>query len=519
MAAVIGLAALLYTYGLDRAPVYIGGDEAHFVSHAYSIANTGQDLNGTRWPLFIKITDLLVPNNSSRIWYQPLLFYVLAAEFRVLPVDEWSTRLPTTAIAVVNIWLVYLVARRLFGPRAGIVAAFLLALTPAHFIMSRQALDYICPLPFILGWLLCVLIYLQEQRPAWLYAAGLLLGCGAYSYISSWAVMPFLAMLTLMVARPPLRRSAAFLFAAALPVTLVVLWLWREPQILVDTLSRYRFGSESAHGLGEQLRSLAGMNLTERLTIFWDYFNPSFLFFAGGANPTMATSRIGVFVMPVAIFLVAGLARLLRRRSPEGLLLLVACLAAPLPIALTMPDAPGYSIARAFGLVPLAVLIAAGGCAMGLDSERRAIRVATAVLLAVVPLQFGGFLRDYFSDYQPRSAPRFDPVAIRDVLPVVAAIDRQQAVPAILFSDDLDDKSVRWRFYTLKEGRDDLWRKARYFDADRLDCATTDADTLLVLYAGDSRIARLTNDGHCRAVADVTSVSGTPAATILRRVE
>ena len=55
----------------------------------------GHDLNGTRFPLFIKITDLLVPNNSSRIWYQPLLFYLLAADFLIFPVSEWSARLPT----------------------------------------------------------------------------------------------------------------------------------------------------------------------------------------------------------------------------------------------------------------------------------------------------------------------------------------------------------------------------------------------------------------------------------------
>ena len=33
-------------------------------------------------------------------------------------------------------------------------AALLLALTPAHFIHSRFALDYLYPVPFTLAWLL-----------------------------------------------------------------------------------------------------------------------------------------------------------------------------------------------------------------------------------------------------------------------------------------------------------------------------------------------------------------------------
>jgi 4-amino-4-deoxy-L-arabinose transferase-like glycosyltransferase len=217
--------AALYTYGLDRAPVYVGGDEAHFVSHAHAIAHTGRDLNGTRLPLFIQITDLLVPNHSSHIWYQPALFYLLALDFRFLPVNEWIARLPTTVMAVLNVWLVYLVARRMFESRAiALAAAAMLALTPAHFIMSRQALDYVCPAPIVLGWMLCVLAYVKSRRPTVLLAASGLLGVGVFTYISSWAIMPFLAVLTVLLTRPPLAVVAGAATAFLLPILAVVPW-------------------------------------------------------------------------------------------------------------------------------------------------------------------------------------------------------------------------------------------------------------------------------------------------------
>ena len=202
--ALVAATLALYAWRLDRAPVHIGGDEAQFAVHAHAIATTGRDLNGTRWPLFVKITDLLVPNHSSRIWYQPALFYLMAIELRFLPFSETSVRLPTVLIAGVNVLLAYLVGVRLFSSRGyALLAAAALAMTPAHFMLARQALDYICPLPIILAWLWCVIEYQRTRKTAMLVLTGLLLGAGMFTYIASWATMPLLAGLTLIVLRPP----------------------------------------------------------------------------------------------------------------------------------------------------------------------------------------------------------------------------------------------------------------------------------------------------------------------------
>ncbi|RDJ94228.1 hypothetical protein B4Q13_16090, partial [Lacticaseibacillus rhamnosus] len=34
---------------------------------------------------------------------------------------------------------------------------------------------------------------------------------------------------------------------------------------------------------------------TERVALYWDYFNPSYLFFSGGSDPMWATRRAGIF--------------------------------------------------------------------------------------------------------------------------------------------------------------------------------------------------------------------------------
>ena len=73
LAGVLLLAGFFYLRALDRVPVYLGWDEARFALQGHSIASTGRDLNGHRTPLFFHNTDPLIQNNSSQIWWQPVL--------------------------------------------------------------------------------------------------------------------------------------------------------------------------------------------------------------------------------------------------------------------------------------------------------------------------------------------------------------------------------------------------------------------------------------------------------------
>ena len=49
--------AFLYTWRLGDAPVYLGGDEAHFAVHAKAIATDGRNLDGMFLPLFVNLWD------------------------------------------------------------------------------------------------------------------------------------------------------------------------------------------------------------------------------------------------------------------------------------------------------------------------------------------------------------------------------------------------------------------------------------------------------------------------------
>jgi 4-amino-4-deoxy-L-arabinose transferase-like glycosyltransferase len=509
LAGVLLLASVVYLRALDGVPVYFGWDEARFAVQGYSIASTGRDLNGHPTPLFFHNTDPLITNNSSRMWWQPVLIYLVAAVLRVAPLSEWSVRLPIAILAILNVGLIYAVARRLFpNPWYAVLAALMLVLTPAHLIFGRMATDYFCPIPFALLWLLCLLQYVQTDG-RWLPAAtGVVLGVGLYSYISSWIVMPFYLAVThgmLWFFHKPLRAHVELTVGFAVPLLALVPWIWLHPEMPHDTFRAYAVNTS--------------LNLTERVALYWDYFNPSYLFFSGASDLMWATRRAGVFVLAVAVLLPLGIWSIWRRNpSITRVVLLVGFFFAPVPIVLTLPEAPRYATARDLLAVPFGVLISVAGVEWLVAEHRRAGRIVAALLILSIPVQFTGFARDYFADYQIRSAYRFDSANMRDVAAYVIATDRSARVPAVYLSKDLGTgKSVQWKFHLVKNQSEDLWRRTKYFDADTFNPSDIPSGSLLVLDMNNRRLDDLVGPALCSIAYVVKDVANAPAATILRK--
>lgn len=509
MAGVLLLATVLYLRDLGHAPVYLGWDEARTAVQGYSLATTGRDMNGNPTPLYFHITDPLIPNHTSWTWWQPLLFYLTAAVLLFLPIAEWSVRLPNVILAILNVWLIYAVARRLFGnPWYAVLAAVMLALTPAHFFFARLAQDYFLALTFALLWLLCLLRYLHTDR-AWLpMATGLVLGVGLYTHISSWMVMPFYLVVTTLVlwlARKPLRATLALYLGFAVTMLPLIAWLWYHPSLLRDMFQNYGV--------------VTSLNLAERVTLYWDYFNPSFLFFSGGADPMWATSRVGVFLLAVAVLLPLGIWHIWRRGfSISRAVVLVGFFFAPVPIVAVLPEAPRYATARDLLVVPFGVLISVAGVEYLVADRKQVGRLIAVLLLLSIPIQFRMFARDYFTDYQRRSAFRHDVLNVRGVAEYVIASDTSARVPGVYLSDDLSaGKVVQWKFHLITHQRPDLWARTKYFSIATFNPNDIPSGSLLVLTANHQHLNKLVGPDRCTIVHLVKDVTDSPAAAILRR--
>jgi 4-amino-4-deoxy-L-arabinose transferase-like glycosyltransferase len=321
-----------YVPWLERSPVYLHDAEVQFGLQAQSIATTLHDTNGRFLPLYFQM-----PAIGGNVWFHPMLVYVTAPFLKVLPFSETSIRLPAVFIGVADVVLVYFVALRIFRREStAIAAAMLLALTPAHFIHSRVAMDYLYPVPFILGWLLCLVTYLDTRRPSLMLAGGLCLGFGFYSYLASVIMMPVYLVFTLVLLldahRRPARAYALVVAGFLLPLLFLIPWFIQHPTVYAETVSRYGiYNAKVLNPLQGTKDFLNYNNVQQRVSLYWDFHNPAYLFFAGGSNLVNSTRRAGVFLLPMALFLPVGLFQLATaRRNPVMLLLLAGFLTAPI---------------------------------------------------------------------------------------------------------------------------------------------------------------------------------------------
>ena len=507
LAFVLLFSAGLYFHRLAEVPVYVSTDEAKLAVQAHSLATTGRDLRGNRLPVFLLIVDPLLPEQQSVAWWQPVLFYATAGVFRLVDVSPASTRTPVVVLALLNIVLIYVVAAQWLQSRPlAIFAAAALALTPAHFILGREAADYFCPTTVALLWLAVLWRFLERRDRRWAVVTGMVLGLGLYTYITSWMVMPMYLALTMVAAwhrRAPLSVCATAIAAFACCAVPAVIWAALHPSMITETLTHYKVSS--------------GSRAVERITLYWDYFNPSYLFFSGGSNLLWSTRTAGVFLLPFVLLLPAGVWALAGvRRTTYNAIVLLGFFLVPLPIVLALPEAPFYATARAILAAPFGVLIATAGLAMLIRNPMPAIRAVAVVAIVLVPWQFFSFARDYFSDYPQRSAPWIDAMNFQGVARYV--IDQSSGAPRIYLSqDDIgEDKSVKWKFHLIAAKRPDIWMKTAYLAPEQQASPGIDAGSLLIMSPSNARLGSLSGNGWTVATI-IQDAAGTPSAAILKR--
>ena len=379
-AALFAGTVALYGTLLTYSPPYLHEAEVLFGLHAHAIATTGHDVYGRFMPLYFQMKPI-----GDNVWFHPAIVYVTALFLKVLPFTEWAIRLPSVLVAATNVVLLFFIARRIFGrERLALLAAVLLALTPAHFINSRIAMDYVYPLPFVLGWLLCLLRYLETKHTPTLFLGASLLGLGVYSYIASVVMMPLYLLFTWLAiyhtadrwTRPCVIAAVGF----AWPLLALPVWLYYHPAVVTQTLSRYGVeqvellvnfrGKPLAETLEELRRPLRFSSMTGRISLYWYFFDPSFLFITGGyANVVNSVRHVGVFLLPFLVLVPLGIWRVLADvPRPVNAILLAGFVTAPLAAALVVPEP--YAIDREMQLLPFGVLLATSGCGLAARPRR-----------------------------------------------------------------------------------------------------------------------------------------------------
>jgi hypothetical protein len=208
------------------------------------------------------------------------------------------------------------------------------------------------------------------------------------------------------------------------------------------------------------LRFLNVNVIQEYVSLYWNFHNPTYLFLVGSPNFQSSTRAAGVFLMPVAVFLIAGFYQVVVGENTRPVWLIVAgFLTAPIPAVLV--EEP-FAIYREMVVLPFAILLATIGARLMLNAGAKAWRGVAIAALVAMPLQFGYFIKDYFTDYRLNAYPWFGGNT-KGTVERVLDLDAVRDVPAVYLHTRIPYARERWHFYLAAAGREDLLERTRAF--------------------------------------------------------
>ncbi|OGG04417.1 hypothetical protein A2W14_01925, partial [Candidatus Gottesmanbacteria bacterium RBG_16_37_8] len=419
------LAAILRFYQLGQVPSSLEWDEVALGYDAYSILKTGRDQFGQFLPVTFRSLDDYKP---------PIYEYLAVPSVFLFGLNAFSTRLPSALAGIGTIVLVYFFTKLIFSQlpmikkhsvKGGLLAAFLLAVSPWHIQFSRAAFE-VNVACFIT--LLAVFFFLKGLKNSRFFIlSAVFFGLDLFSYHSARVVAPLLLLSLLIIFNQnlPSRKTVLthlLIFGIFLLAVLPILRS-KDAQIRFRATNIFRPAARYLNELDLDKIFLdkrlsdtkagytdAGKIFHNQRFIFFDYiilqkafnnylsnFGFEYLFIKGDA-PLHHAPDFGLFHLLEFPFLVAGLLFLLFKGFNRYSLFLFAwLLIAPLPNAVTR-EAP-HSV-RTLLILPVYQIISAGGLILFyslLKNQKKWVYLSFYICLAFIFAgNHGYYLHQYY---------------------------------------------------------------------------------------------------------------------------
>jgi len=168
--------------------------------------------------------------------YPPLFALVEAVFFALFGVSHATAQLTVSAFYLAAAWGAYFLARRWLSRIGALAAALLFASTPAIALWGRQVMLEVPTFAFLLWSAYFFFLYLDSDRPRYLYFAVLVVLGAAYTKQPAvFIVLPYLLTLYFVYRNSLFRRKEVWwsgaLFAAVLTPLAIYTWLWGRANV------------------------------------------------------------------------------------------------------------------------------------------------------------------------------------------------------------------------------------------------------------------------------------------------
>jgi len=354
---VVILAFFLRVFRITQAPPSLSWDEAAVGYNAYSIWKTGKDEFAQPLPFSFK---------SFGDYKSPLLIYLTVPFVGLLGLNEFAVRFPSAFFGTLTVLVIYLLTKELFKEKKeleignwkleiGLIAGFLLAISPWHLQFSRVAFEPNLALFFIV---LGVWLFLKAlKRPIFYLLSSISYLLSLYSYHSPKLFLPlFLLILTFIYRKQIFKKQNFGYLFLTLILGLILVFPLLKTHLGGEAGARFT-GTSIFYDKEEKLRQFNFQLVKDIGRNYFVDYSPQFLFFGNEENLRNKMKEIGLLYLIEAPFLLIGLYTLIKQRKEKwAKLLLTWLLLAPIPAMIGI-EAP-HSL-RTLNMLPALIIVIA----------------------------------------------------------------------------------------------------------------------------------------------------------------
>ena len=457
---ILVIASFLRVYQLDRVPPALFGDEVDVGYQAYSILKTGKDLYGNSWPILV---------HSLAEYRAPLFIYSAIPLVAGFGLNEWGVRLPAAIFGVFGVFGVFLLTRKLFNEKIGLLAAGFLTISPWHIHYSRASFEVTMLLAFMVFGTLFFIKGLE--RKYFLIVAAILFGLTPYIYSTAVVFTPLIIFIMIIIFITFIKKQWKFFLLAALVMGIILApYGWQT----TTGKSGERFSIISVFGSRDLMDKVQLAQQKEQLPagfqrffhnkgvewgrqISMNYlraFSPEFLFLTGDPNSRHSVHEMGQMYLFELILLGLGifgvLWRLRDRVEKKNTLLIVGwLLIAPIPAALTYDG--GFHATRDFIILPpLMILLAMGTNILWENSKvktqkSKIWRYVCVLLMILALINFTFYIHRYFVHY-PEEQWRAWHFGFKEAMQYVK--ENESKYQSIFINNTYEPSLIRFLFWT-----------------------------------------------------------------------
>lgn len=402
---VLAFYLLTRLYKISEIPASVYWDEASIGYNAYSVSIDLKDEWGNFLPLHFR---------AFGEFKLPVYIYSVIPFVKIFGLNALSVRIPAVLFSFGTLIIVYLLTKRITGKEeAGILAAFILSVSPWLFIFSRTGYEATAGL-FLFLTAIYVFILNKNSRIFYLLGVFLLIG-SMYSYTSfRLLALPVIVVFSFIRLKDGLKRNLlalllSFLIVSAALIPIARLFIYDAGFGRAQTFSLIP-GFKQVYDLSGKPHFQVTFNRNgqtswikngETIVLnYFSHFSPKFLLMIGDLNSRSQIPNHGEIYILDLILAIVGVIAIFKKRKLY-FLPLILLLIAPIPASLTKESPHAL---RSVLAAPSFAIIASLGAFYILEKYKKYKTVILITIIAGYYFSFRSYDFDFVTKYQNLSA-------------------------------------------------------------------------------------------------------------------